>query len=344
MKSFNFTAYVNKALSVLLTFFILYLVKVYLTPFLIALLFSVLFAALAEPTIRSLCRRGMKRNHSALLVIPILLSLICFTLLFVGTILSHQINQFLNERDGIVQTLSVALTQIHNRLQDTYLGKLSLWEHLKRLLNNLDFSSFIKKATALASALPSLLLGVTFVLLSSFQLAAHRTEIFPFLGRQLSPKTAAAILHLKNFLQHTVLHWLKAQVILFSIVFAILSFGLWLLSIPGWLFIAFVISLLDALPVIGAGMIMLPWALFCFVTGNTTLALELLLVYAIMESVRNLLEPRILSTQLGLSPFVTLCSLYLGFTIMGISGMLLFPLLALSLIKLQEWGYLKLWK
>ena len=78
--------------------------------------------------------------------------------------------------------------------------------------------------------------------------------------------------------------------------------------------------------------------------GNTTLALELAAVYAIIEIIRNLLEPRILSSQLGLPPFLTLCSLYLGFTLMGVGGMLLFPLAALSLIKLQEWGYLKLWK
>ena len=67
-------------------------------------------------------------------------------------------------------------------------------------------------------------------------------------------------------------------------------------------------------------------------------------IYGIMELVRNLLEPRILSAQLGLPPFITLCCLYLGFTLMGVGGMLLFPLAALSVIKLQEWGYLTLWK
>lgn len=344
MKQFSFTNYANKALFIVLTLRLLSLAKTHLAPFILSLLASVLLASLAEPAIRFLCRQGLKRSRCALLVIPTLLLTIGFILIFLGLVLGTQIEQFLHESDDIIQSLSALLMQMQNHLKDTYLGSLSLWQYMERWLNNLDLKPLVKTLTGFATALPGLLLSATFVLLSSFQLAAHRTEIFPFLGRQLSPRTAAMFLHLKEFLQHTVFQWLKAQAILFLIAFGMLSVGFWFLGIPGWLFIAFVTSLLDALPVIGAGMIVLPWALICFFMGNTTLALELAGVYAIMEATRNLLEPRILSSQLGLPPFVTLCSLYLGFTLMGIGGMLIFPLMALSLIKLQEWGYLKLWK
>ena len=344
MKQFHFTDYVNKALFIVLMLRLLSLTRTYLAPFIISLLASVLLASFAEPMIRFLCRRGLKRSRCALFVIPLLLLVICFILVFFGVVLGNQVEQFLRESNDMIQSLSALLPQVQNRLNGTYLGSLSLWQHLERWLNNLDIRPFVKTLTGFAAAFPGLLLSATVVLLSSFQLAAHRTEIFPFLGRQLSPKTAAMVLKLKEFLQRTVLQWLKAQAILFFVAFGMLSLGFWFLDIPGWLFIAIVTSLLDALPVIGAGMIILPWALVCFFMGNATLALELTGVYAIMEVTRNLLEPRILSAQLGLPPFVTLCSLYLGFTLMGIGGMLAFPLVALSLIKLQEWGYLKLWK
>lgn len=344
MKQLNLTTYVNKGLSILLTAILLWMAKTYLSPFLLSLLFSFLLAALSEPLIRPLCHKGISRSRGAMVVVPLLLLLLVLFLVLSGIVLGSQLENLLTKGNNAAKELSDILVQVQTRLKDTRLGTLSMWQYLERWLENLDLSPLVKKLTSLATAMPGFLLSMTFILLGAYQLAAHRTEIFPFLGRQLSPRTAAAALQLKEFLLHTVLSWLKAQFILFSVSFGMLSLGLWLLKIPSWLLISLVTSLLDALPMIGAGMILLPWALFCGITGKTTLALELAGIYAIMEIVRNLLEPRILSAQLGLPPFVTLCSMYLGFTLMGVGGMLLLPLVALSLIKLQEWGYLKLWK
>lgn len=344
MKQLNLTRYVNKCLSIVLTIVLLWMVKTYLSPFLLSLLLSFLLASLAEPLIRPLCRRGISRSRAALVLVPLLLLFMVTVLLLICLILGNQLEGLLAQGSGAAKDLSMLLERVQAQLQNTQLGRLSLWQYLEHWLKNLDLSPLFQKLTHAATAMPGLLLGLVFVLLGGYQLAAHRTEIFPFLGRQLPPRPASALLQLKEFLLHTVLGWLKAQCILFSVTFGLLSLGLWLLRIPGWLLIALVTSLLDALPVIGAGMILLPWALFCALMGNLTLALELAAVYAIIEIVRTLLEPRILSSQLGLPPFLTLYSLYLGFTLMGVGGMLLFPLAALSLIKLQEWGYLKLWK
>ena len=344
MKSNNLTAYINKCLAILPTQLLFWIAKRFLTPFFLALLLALLLSALSEPLIRPLCRSGMKRSRAALLVVPLLLITLLFVLGLTGVVLGSQLETLLSDGSKAADDLSALLSRLESRLQDTKLGKLSVWQHLQALLEKPDPGPFFSGIRRIATAVPGLLLGLTFVLLGGYQLAAHRTEIFPFLGRQLPPRHAALVLQLKDFLLHTVFSWLKAQCILFAVTFDMLSLGLWLLKIPGWMLIALITSLLDALPVIGAGMILLPWALLSAVLGNTTLALELGAIYGIMEVIRNLLEPRILSAQLGLPPFVTLCCLYAGFTLMGVGGMLLFPLAALSVIKLQEWGYLTLWK
>lgn len=344
MKQFNITAYISKCMAVLLTLIILWIAKTCLAPFFLSLLLSVLLAFLAEPLIRPMCRKGIKRSHAAMAVVPLLFLLAAIFFAAAGLLLRNQLEGLLAESSGTVKELSGLLVRTQTKLNDTMLGKLSLWQYLERWLENLDLSPIMKRLSAAAAAMPGFLLGAVFVLLGTYQLAAHRTEIFPFLGRQLSPRLAAVVLQLKDFLLHTVLAWFKAQLILFSVIFLLLCTGLWLANISGWLLIALVTALLDALPLIGAGLILLPWALISVLMGNTTLALELAAIYAIMETVRNLLEPRILSAQLGLPPFVTLCSLYLGFILMGVGGMLLFPLAALTLIKLQEWGYLTIWK
>ena len=108
--------------------------------------------------------------------------------------------------------------------------------------------------------------------------------------------------------------------------------------------LSFLITLLDLLPIIGAGLFLLPWALLELLLGNTGRSIGLALLYAAIVAIRNLLEPHVLGKQIGLHPFVSLVSVYYGWRLAGFAGMLLVPCGVLILVKLQEWGYSKLWR
>lgn len=344
MKQNSLTRYVNTCLAIFLTGGLLWLAGRYLLSFILALLLSFFFASGAEPVICRLCRRGMKRGLAAGLTVPLLILLVLALCIGAAVALGGQLHAFLEGEPALVQRLSQQLDEIRQQLTQTRLGELSLWQYLQSWLQNLDFSPLMGWLAGLAAALPGLLLGLVFVLLASYYLAAQRTVIFPFLGRQLDHRLGGAALKLKEFLFSSVFHWLKAQGILLSVTFALLAAGFLFLRQPYWLLLALGIALMDALPVLGAGMILLPWALVELLLGNWLRGLELAAIYAIIEIIKNSLEPRVLGEQLGLPPFVSLCSLYFGFTLLGVAGMLVMPAVALSLMKLQEWGYLKLWK
>ena len=98
---------------------------------------------------------------------------------------------------------------------------------------------------------------------------------------------------------------------------------------PLW---AMVVSLVDALPILGTGTILVPWALVCLVQHDTARAIGLLGIYAATSLTRSTLEPRFVGRQLGLDPLVTLISLYVGFRLWGIAGMMLAPLLVITVI------------
>ena len=98
---------------------------------------------------------------------------------------------------------------------------------------------------------------------------------------------------------------------------------------PLW---AMVVSLVDALPILGTGTILVPWSLVCLVQHDTARALGLLGLYAATAVTRSTLEPKLLGRQLGLDPLVTLISLYVGFRLWGIVGMMLGPLLVITVI------------
>ena len=101
-------------------------------------------------------------------------------------------------------------------------------------------------------------------------------------------------------------------------------------------------AVIDALPVLGAGTVLLPWAVYDLLTGNVPLALGLAITYAAVTVLRSAIQAKLLGDQLGLHPLASLAAIYAGWTLWGVMGMLLFPILAIC-VK-QALPGLELWR
>ena len=86
---------------------------------------------------------------------------------------------------------------------------------------------------------------------------------------------------------------------------------------------------MDALPIFGAGTILIPWSILLFLQGNSASALTLAITYALCAISRAVLEPRFLGKQIGLPAILTLLALYSGYRFFGFVGMLLLPIAAM---------------
>ena len=93
------------------------------------------------------------------------------------------------------------------------------------------------------------------------------------------------------------------------------------------------VSLVDALPVLGTGTVLVPWAVICFLQGEGARAIGLLGVYAVVTLSRSMLEPKLVGRHLGLDPLVTLMALYAGYRLWGVGGMIFAPLLAVTIMQ-----------
>ena len=91
------------------------------------------------------------------------------------------------------------------------------------------------------------------------------------------------------------------------------------------------ICIVDALPILGAGAILLPWVVISIILGNYKLALGLLFIYLLVLSVRQMLEPKLISENIGVHPLITLTSMYSGFKILGVIGFLVGPVVMIIL-------------
>lgn len=139
-------------------------------------------------------------------------------------------------------------------------------------------------------------------------------------------------------LKETVGCWLKAQVKLSGITLGIVAVGLLLLGTKYSIFWAVLIALVDAVPMLGTGTILIPWALVCLLQGETVRAVGLVGIYVTAMTIRSAMEPKLVGKQLGLNPLLTLVALYAGYRLWGVLGMILSPILAVTANQLVSIG------
>ena len=128
------------------------------------------------------------------------------------------------------------------------------------------------------------------------------------------------------------------------VTFLILTAAFLLLRIDYAVLLALIISFVDALPVLGVGTVLIPWALVMLISGNTSLAFGLVASYCTVCVTHSGLEPKLVGSQLGLHPVATLLAMYVGFCAVGILGMILFPIILITVKQLNDKGYLRIWK
>ncbi len=92
------------------------------------------------------------------------------------------------------------------------------------------------------------------------------------------------------------------------------------------------IGFVDALPILGSGTAMIPWAVISAISGDINLALAIIVLWIIMSVVRQMLEPRVVSKHIGIHPIFTLIAMYTGFKAIGVLGMFIGPI-ALIILK-----------
>lgn len=196
----------------------------------------------------------------------------------------------------------------------------------------------LAKLGSFAAALPrtvltaaTSVLAVFFTSLSFPTLRESAKRLFP--SAQLSATLRSV--------RQTLLRWLRAQGILFSLTFSELFLGFTLLGSDVALLLAFLTALVDLLPVLGTGTVLLPWALAALLGGNALRAIGLAALYLLTLSVRSVTEPKLLASLAGVPPIVSLAAMYLGFCLLGVTGMVLFPLfliLGVNLFRAKKEG------
>jgi sporulation integral membrane protein YtvI len=121
------------------------------------------------------------------------------------------------------------------------------------------------------------------------------------------------------------------------------SIGLFILNVKYAFLIALLVGLSDAIPIVGTGVVMVPWILWTIISGDMPLAMGLGIIYVLGILIRQIMEPKIVGSQIGLHPLVTLLAMYIGLKFFGIIGMFVGPISIIVVKRLQDSGAMRLW-
>ena len=332
---------VKKSLSVPAAFFAVWLAARFLLPLCFPFLLGALLAFAAEPMVGFLQKRRVPRCVCSGIGVSMAF---CFLAMLVLILCAFALRE-LRRVAGVLPDLEDTAKSGIGLLQSWLLELASRAPQSVQPLLSENVTSFFSNGTSLLdkvilglagsilSHIPDGALSLGTAVISSFLISARLPKIKSWLkkrlpGEKLKP-AADALKRMKN----AVGGWLMAQLKLMGVTFTILTLGFVVLRIayaPLW---ALAVSLVDALPVLGTGTVLVPWAVICFLQGEGAKAVGLLGVYAVVTLSRSMLEPKLVGRHLGLDPLVTLMALYAGYKLWGVGGMIFAPLLAVTIMQ-----------
>ena len=309
-----------------------------LLPFGIALLIA---ASLQKPLIKLQNRLHLPRLFFAILFVVLLFAAIVFLFYQIAASLFGFFGNLVKDNaTAIVDAFSFVQNTIHELLArlpvfsagttEGFLSKLlaqadSLGESaIRSMLDSLS-AKLPELFADLAGALPRIAFFLVVTVIASVWATADYPKIIAVLRRGLHGKYLRGARLLKGHALGTLRHYLRAYGLILALTFAQLWIGFSILGIENAAAPAALTSLVDILPILGTGTVLIPWALLQFATGNIRLGIGLCLLYAVITIVREIAEPRIVGKSIGLYPPLTLLAMYVGMRLFGLVGLFLFP-------------------
>ena len=198
--------------------------------------------------------------------------------------------------------------------------------------------------TRAAQASPDTLLFLVTAALGTYFFSASFPAVNAFLLAQLPADLRRRLEGLGADLKSGFGGVARSQLILMGMTFFELLIAFFLLRVKGAAALAAVTALVDALPVFGTGTVLVPWALASWLLGRPRRCIGLLVSWGIVSLVRSCAQAKLLGDQIGLDPLASLLSVYVGWRVCGVWGMLLFPPVLMALIRLNDRGVVRLWR
>lgn len=313
---------------------------IFYMPFLIAFIISLLI----EPLIKFINRKtSLSRKTSAVIVLVVVSGIL------IG-LLAWGISAIISEATNLLQGLNTYIESAYDTVQNVISGidfnKLKIPQEVSKVIENSlwDFigtvsmwvKEFLTSLMEFLTRIPTIAIYVGICFVAIYFICTDRLYIIDQMEHHL-PKEWTKRLgrHMRDIIR-SLGYYLKAEATLIVISFVVSLIGLYIFKFIGFnikypLLAALGIGFVDALPILGSGAAMIPWAVISAVNGEIGLAIAILILWITMSVIRQFAEPRVVSTHIGIHPIFTLLAMYTGFKLIGVLGMFVGPIVLIIL-------------
>ena len=318
----NWTLFIFKTINFLHAFFIAFIISL-----------------IIEPLIKFIMKKTKLTRRTSSIIIFIIVSLIILGLL--AWIIITLFSESSSLLQGLNDYVDKAYVQIQDLTKEFNFDKIKLSDEILNIVQESsgDFlqtiSNWLRNALNglldIVTKLPEIAICVGITILALYFICVDKIYILDQIEYHL-PRAWVKRLnnHLKDLIQ-TLGGYLRAEATLILVSFLISLFGLYILSFLKFnieypLLMALFIGFVDALPILGSGTVMIPWAIISGLNGDLSLGIAIVTLFIIMSIVRQFLEPKLVSKNIGVHPIFTLIAMYTGFKITGVIGLLIGPI------------------
>jgi len=313
----------------------------YFMPFFIA----GIIALLIEPVIKFLMEKfKISRRVSSSIVIFLTIVIIVSLVVWGGIFLVNKLLEFSKEIGPLMTNISVSfeneLEKISNKLMEFIPREVieSIITSISGFVSNagLYIQNLLSSIMQFVLSVPTILLNVIVTILALVFFTKDKIYIIDAIEHHLPKKWIKNVSNIGNELITALGSYLKVYGKILLITFVELFLAFSILKAIGFeldniVLLSSLIALVDILPILGVGTVLIPWVLWQFIIGNVKFAIALAIVYIFVLIIRQLIEPKLVSKQLGVHPLTTLFSMYAGFKSFGFTGLIIGPIILMIL-------------
>lgn len=328
-------------IGILLVLVFIFKFVVYFMPFFIA----GIIALIIEPIIK-FCMEKLKmtRRVSSIIIITLTIVLILALVIWGGIFAINEVAKFSKDIGPIITDI---ISTFENKLSDVSekLKEYMPAEAIETIINSITgfvsnagvyIQDLLGKILEFALSVPTILLNVIVTILALIFFAKDRIYILDMIEHHFPKKWIKNLSEILNEIFSTLGSYIKVYGKILLVTFVELFLAFAILKAIGFdlnniFILSAIIALVDILPVLGIGTVLIPWILWQFVIGNIKFGMALAIVYFIILIIRQLIEPKLVSQQLGVHPLTTLFAMYAGFKYFGFTGLIFGPIILMIL-------------
>lgn len=311
----------------------------FIGPLIGALVFSWIIKPIALPVEKVFTKIKIPKKIAALIAVILVFGLLSALLFLLASVLKNELSDLFNSLPGFIRETSAYLRLQVNKLMGVFEAEgneeivATIYEMLMTGLNKLTeivtglAGTLMSFTWSAFTSIPDVIIVVLFTIMESYYIVADRDDIARFFNKWAPSGFGGAFDQVKKVMILGVRAQIVTALAQMVVAAVVLMIGFAVMDINYAVVLAMLIAGLDALPVIGAGLIMFPMMAYYAVIGDYMMMLGAIVLYFLVQVIKRVMEPKILGKQMRLNQLATMISMYAGYKLLGFIGIVVGPLL-----------------